>query len=374
MQILTNNLSLIILIGFITGVYLIFIYLGISFKNFSNMIMLFLVISIVLCTFSGFYILSGIFSTVPQFIRMEITFFTFLGPLFYFYVKSLIIKPFKIYNYEIFLIVGHLILIALSIPFYFKSNVDKIIYYQCLLKGNFFIDDLFSIIMTNILQWIMILLIFKLIVHNKKSDNSVNQIDSKMTKWITISLISFTVGVISIDITLILLLFNFKYVTIYKIVPVYTCMAIYYLGFNGIKLRDIFLFKNEKTKYYKSKFKMDKSSSYYRKLLEFMNECKPYLEMDLSLQYIANKLNIPRNHLSYIINEYTKLNFYDFINKYRIESAKKLLENFNSEKFNMLYIAYESGFKSKSTFNKVFKKFTNFSPSEYVKYAKKNSS
>jgi AraC-like DNA-binding protein len=61
------------------------------------------------------------------------------------------------------------------------------------------------------------------------------------------------------------------------------------------------------------------------------------------------------------------LNFYDFINSYRVEEAKKLLMIYNEQSGNILDIAFEAGFKTKSTFNKTFKKYTNKTPSEYAK-------
>ena len=60
----------------------------------------------------------------------------------------------------------------------------------------------------------------------------------------------------------------------------------------------------------------------------------------------------------------TTVNFYDFINKYRVEEAKKLLIE-DIHNYKILAIAYEVGFNSKATFNRVFKKFTELTPSEF---------
>jgi AraC-like DNA-binding protein len=57
--------------------------------------------------------------------------------------------------------------------------------------------------------------------------------------------------------------------------------------------------------------------------------------------------------------------YYDFINQYRIEEFKNRLADPESERYNLLSIAFDSGFQSKGTFNSIFKKFTGMTPSEY---------
>jgi len=67
--------------------------------------------------------------------------------------------------------------------------------------------------------------------------------------------------------------------------------------------------------------------------------------------------------LSQIINESKNINFYDYVNSYRISEAKDLLSS-NCDK-TILEILYEVGFNSKSAFNTAFKKFTSVTPSKY---------
>lgn len=94
---------------------------------------------------------------------------------------------------------------------------------------------------------------------------------------------------------------------------------------------------------------------------------KVYLENDLSLPKLAKRLEASCNQTSFVINELYEDNFYNFINKYRIEEAKRLLLSEKYNQLNVLGIAYESGFNSKTTFNTTFKKYTGMSPTEFVK-------
>ena len=89
-----------------------------------------------------------------------------------------------------------------------------------------------------------------------------------------------------------------------------------------------------------------------------------YLDPNLSLQKLANHLAISPNYISQTLNETLCTNFFDFINKWRIEAAKpKILANKDS----VLTIALEVGFNARSSFYKAFKQETGQTPSEFRK-------
>lgn len=104
-----------------------------------------------------------------------------------------------------------------------------------------------------------------------------------------------------------------------------------------------------------------------KQLLVFMEDKKPYLTEELSLYTLAKDLNISTNLLSQIINQNLDTNFFKFINSYRIQEVKKMLKDPSFHHYSILGIAYEAGFNSKSTFNKIFKEETGMTPSEFRK-------
>lgn len=106
---------------------------------------------------------------------------------------------------------------------------------------------------------------------------------------------------------------------------------------------------------------------YRERLIKFIEEEKPYRDASLTLVTLAQQLSIPVAYLSKIINESFNLNFNEFINSYRIKESQALLLNQSNGKKNILEIAYEVGFNSKTTFNSAFKKFTGFTPREFKK-------
>jgi AraC-like DNA-binding protein len=104
-------------------------------------------------------------------------------------------------------------------------------------------------------------------------------------------------------------------------------------------------------------------------LIELMETDKPFLDCELSLVKLASMMNVSTHVLSYIINNGFDENFYQFINRYRIEEAKKQIINPQMNHLSLLGIGFEVGFNSKTVFNTTFKKYTGQTPSEFKKAA-----
>lgn len=102
------------------------------------------------------------------------------------------------------------------------------------------------------------------------------------------------------------------------------------------------------------------------KLRRLMETEQPFLNSDLKLADLAAYLDMPPHHLSQIINQELGENFYEFVNQYRIDEAKKRLVDPANAHMTILAIALDAGFNNKSSFNRVFKKSTGMSPSAYI--------
>ena len=96
-----------------------------------------------------------------------------------------------------------------------------------------------------------------------------------------------------------------------------------------------------------------------------MSEDKPYLNSDLTLNDLSEKLEISSHNLSEILNTQLNQNFFDFVNQYRIDEVKKNLADQKMDHLTLLSIAFDAGFNSKSGFNAIFKRYTNLTPSQY---------
>lgn len=118
-------------------------------------------------------------------------------------------------------------------------------------------------------------------------------------------------------------------------------------------------------KYEQSTLTAQKAKQHLQRLLRYTEEEKPYLEFELTLGDIARQLSIPQKELSQVINERLNKNFCTFINEYRIREAQRLLLENTGKKLSILDIAFESGFNCKTSFNTVFKKHLQMTPTHF---------
>lgn len=102
-------------------------------------------------------------------------------------------------------------------------------------------------------------------------------------------------------------------------------------------------------------------------LNDLMASEKSFLDENLTLSTLTQLLNVPDKKLSTLLNQNMGVSFYDYVNNLRIEEVKRKMELPEANKYTLLAIAYDCGFKSKSSFNRVFKKTTQLSPSAYKK-------
>lgn len=94
-------------------------------------------------------------------------------------------------------------------------------------------------------------------------------------------------------------------------------------------------------------------------------EQKFFLDPELTLDKIADRLNLSKSHLSRLINAELKTSFPDYINQLRIKEAQYYLKHPDFSNYTLVAIGLEAGFASKTTFNNTFKKVTGMTPSEY---------
>ena len=103
------------------------------------------------------------------------------------------------------------------------------------------------------------------------------------------------------------------------------------------------------------------------KLQQLMADEQPWLEPELTLAELAHRLRTNTSLLSHVINTGCGQNFNDFVNSYRVAEAERKLQDPRLAHYSLVGIALESGFNSKSTFNRVFKKLTGRTPSEVIR-------
>ena len=146
------------------------------------------------------------------------------------------------------------------------------------------------------------------------------------------------------------------------------------IGYFGLKQKEVLIsFSSEseeplpenKIKYASSRLGDAESQKCFDRIQRYMQGKKLYLDPDLTLPKLAQELDIPAHHLSQVINEMHGRNFFDFINQFRVEEVKRKIQDDNFNNYSLFGIALESGFNSKSAFNRVFKNLTGITPSQF---------
>ena len=161
--------------------------------------------------------------------------------------------------------------------------------------------------------------------------------------------------------------------------PLFYLISVFFLAYFSLKQKEVFEFdateignlseiihpKNPVAK--QKRLNESQMAMLNEKLTELMTVDQLFLDNALSLPVLARSLGATSNETSYLINEIYQDNFYNFINQYRVEEAKKLLLSDEFQKRNIIGIAYQSGFNSKTAFHLAFKKYTGQSPTDFIK-------
>ncbi|MEM8893505.1 MAG: helix-turn-helix domain-containing protein [Bacteroidota bacterium] len=158
-----------------------------------------------------------------------------------------------------------------------------------------------------------------------------------------------------------------SYELLWAVIPLFFYALGYYALLKPSILREPHLPKNQRDRLDFSSAQLLKT-----KLDYLMQEEKLYREVDLTLKYLAEKLDTSANNLSWLLNKVHQRSFYDYINEIRVQAFIEKVDNGEHTLHTLLGLAMGVGFKSKSTFNKAFKASIGLTPSTYVKnYAQK---
>jgi|SRR6056297_1293050 len=277
----------------------------------------------------------------------------FLAPLTYIYLGFILNEKFQLRKKHIFLFVPGFIIVLVLFPFFILDAAAKLSLYP--LSIDAYIHSSPSII-------ILISFLFSLkstfFLWNKTAMTHIKIIRSVLLyvgAWIVLGGIFVLASVT-------------KNLFLYRMTAL-TGNGMMFLWFIFIYRDPEFFYKSQresrKIKYLNSRLKGLNEQAILRNLDILMIQEQIYKQSTLSLKELSRKLNIRPDQLSEILNKNHNSNFNFYINTYRIEQIKKeLLEN---PEGNILHMAFNSGFNSKTTFNTAFLKNTGMSPSKYRK-------
>ena len=235
-------------------------------------------------------------------------------------------------------------------------------YKMVMLKSSNFVFEPYGIFLISFLSIQNIAYLYLILSRYNKSYKGENDIGKRLN-WFDFILKSFI-----ILFTTKLIIFIVWNIFEQDLVCVFFTNIFFVLSFLIVNTLVLFgLYKPElligSVKYQSNPIDQKLKKSYLKSLDDELKLEEMFLDPLISLEKVAKKIRIPSKHLSQILNETYNINFNEYINRFRIEKAMKLLTE--NPKKNILEIAYEVGFNSKTTFNTAFKKYSGKTPSEF---------
>ncbi|MGB8193278.1 MAG: helix-turn-helix domain-containing protein [Chitinophagaceae bacterium] len=323
--------------------------------------------------------ITGLTLQYPIFIAITYPLLFCMGPLYYIYCRCLLDKSYKTTFKTILHFLPSLIVLLVMMPFYSMSDEAKVSFMSGVAQGGIMKIPAGQLVFmgAHVAQTVAYIFASSRFIGNKEEElkeYSSNVVVVKKLEWLKAFSLYFSIYFLLYFIVVVLLGFINSYqVQLDYVLLLITSISIYAIGYSAISNPEIFkafpefelqsLESNKETPINNSR-NSNRFPELKEKLIQFMDSNKPYLKSDLKISDLAESLSVPAYQLSQLINDEFLVNFYDFINKYRVEEAKKLLVE-DTRNYKILAIAYEVGFNSKATFNRVFKKFTDLTPSEF---------
>lgn len=391
---MNETIRIILYLGAIQGLLLSVFLFSIRTNKISNRLMALLTScwGIVLLTFA--LMDKGLYDKFPHLLfTIDQLIFLFF-PLLYLQVKYLLESHKKFLRLDLFHFLPFLLSIIFSIDLFLMSGEEK---YMMTKKPTeyFLILEIISNEVIAIQGVVYSLLAIRLIrSYQKKIRNFESTLDKSIIKvlYIGISLIlfSWTIGIVGLNLEYLNVNVGLDYFAYTYLILV---LVIYIISYAAVKSPEVFKLdintirdhplniktlvpKSKKTSLREKEDKQEQiainefvqdpvNNKLNEQLVQYMENEKPFLNPELCLPDLADSLGIPRNQLSLVINKLHNKNFYEFVNHYRVNEVKQLMIDPSNKHLKLISLAYDAGFNSKASFNRIFKQMTDMTPSQF---------
>ena len=338
-----------------------------SNKNLSNKVLAFFLLTKSICLFGIItpWFNKTIFTHFPYlFFISGLTDFLF-GPLIYFYVKSYLNSSFRFK--KVHLLHATPFLLYFLYVYYYVFSKEMSVLQNLLLNNKVFPVVLENVTVLAVYIHVITYIVISLILFYKQNTKIVNYfsepVHQKMN-WMKIVLYGLLLISVSGFFSFVQFLIFDNYLTSLMMIR-----EVMFFAFANIivykALCQPYLFNDFSDFITDKKYTLSVDKDLIEKVQSYMRTQKPYLEPDLTLDDLALGLGISAKKMSFIINQEFNMNFFNFINNYRIEEFKNNFVAAGDSKTTILETMYKVGFNSKSVFNSFFKKQTGMTPSEF---------
>lgn len=363
-----NIVSVFNLFGFFTAV--LFSLIILKYRKGSRTIqriLAALIFTLGMVILNSFLWTSDIYDFAPHLFKMLPLVYLLIGPLLYLYIQAMTMKSFKPKALHLCHLVPFFINVILYFPHYFNPEQAKITLLESYSDvGQLNIPLFIALIFRFFHLLVYLILSFRLI---QRYTSSIKNLFSseKWVKLIWMKKLVFAIFTVFFSLILFFILKIYGRYLFFKTgtwLSIWETLLILYLSYICFIQPEILRIEDIKKKYERFPLSPRQAERYLNHLLKYMDTHKPYLDSELSIRDLSRQISVPYWHLSRVINEKMHMNFFEFINSYRIEEAKRLLMS-KRDNMNILEIAFASGFNSKSAFNLIFKKNLKTTPSQF---------
>ncbi|MGN6646900.1 MAG: helix-turn-helix domain-containing protein [Cytophaga sp.] len=323
-------------------------------------------------------------SKYPYLIHMDVGTLPAVGPLFYLYVRSMMGDTFRLNKKTFLHFIPSVLIFIAFLPFHFKPYTERIAYinnYYNELPTDIFLFSIFVFVQISIYMGMSILSLRR--YQQRISTLPFSEFHQVNLTWLVQLLI--LLSVLNLILFPTVLMFPFMETLMYA--PIVTASIYMIIVYKSLQQPLLTIPLQQLQSDLQETQKTDTSvpvtrnlqlpneliERYIKKIDQSMNEQKLYLDPELTIKKMSDSTGIPTHHLSYVLNEEFKSNFFDFINKYRLEEFQQILTEKKNQFMKIEMLAYDCGFNSKATLYRVFKKKHHISPSEYRKALEKQN-
>ncbi|MCE7993360.1 MAG: AraC family transcriptional regulator [Roseivirga sp.] len=314
--------------------------------------------------------ISGLVLDIPHVFTASYPIIFLMGPAFYLYTQSLFEPDRDFDKKQLLHLIPSLIVLLLFMPFYLLSGVEKIALMQELgSSGTMEIPTgQFAFMGAHLLQTLIYVILAQAVLRKKQKELERISASTAIQQYGWIGKLTRAYMIyLGLYLLLLIILLSTKYyrVEIDYVMLLLTSLSVYAIGYTAMRQPVLFnalILTNGRQK---TNLKTESQQEIKSRLESYFQSEKPYLNEELRLDDIATALSIPAYQLSEVINESFGKNFFEFTNSYRVEEAKRLLGNPQYSNLKILAVAFDAGFGNKATFNRVFKKNTGLTPSQF---------
>ncbi len=302
-------------------------------------------------------------------VRVGVTpFYFLLVPFLYLYVQSLLVGPFRLRKYQLIHFLPFLTVFFYAL-FCLLMRPGRAGWTADLSRAVHIESDVTYVILSIQIVWYLIMIFYIYFRYHKEIKNHFAELRHINLHWLFFILMAFTLMWLT-DFTSTLFSWLkiggpdlFRYLTLISIAInfIFATILVYKSMEQSWEQTGIV----EATKYVGSGLSESESSGYAQKIRSVMEMEKLYLDPEISLKELSDKTGISPRYVSQIINSRFNQNFFDFINHYRIEEAKRLMAGTVRKELTIMEVMYNVGFNSKSSFQTAFRKYTGTTPTEF---------